>query len=63
MTVSSSWEFSKFSVSLQFFWSICVRVGPSGRMTDPAASIRVVLCICPLPQCCAAGFVQLVQFS
>ena len=45
MTVSSSWELSKFSVSLQFFWSICVRVGPSGRMTDPAASIRVVLCI------------------
>ena len=45
MTVSSSWELSKFSVSLQSFWSICVRVGPSVRMTDPAASISVVLCI------------------
>ena len=59
MTVSSSWDFSKFSVSLQLFWSICVRVGSSVRMTDPAASISVVL----LPQCCAAGFVQPIQFS
>ena len=38
MTVSRSWDFSKFSVSLQFFWSICVRVGLSVRITDPAAS-------------------------
>ena len=45
MTVSSSWDFSKFSVSLQLFWSICVQVGPSVRITDPAASISVVLCI------------------
>lgn len=63
MTVSSSWDFSKFSVSLQLLWSICVRVGPSVRITDPAASISVVLCILPLPQCCAAGFVQPIQFS
>ena len=44
MTVSSSGLFSNFSVPLQMFWSICVRVGPSVRMTDPA-SISVVLCI------------------
>jgi hypothetical protein len=44
MTVSSSWDFSKFSVSLQLFWSICVRVGPSVRIPDPAVSISVVLC-------------------
>jgi hypothetical protein len=45
MTVSSSWKLVELSVSLQFFWSICVRVGPSGRMTNPVASFSVVLCI------------------
>ncbi len=41
MTVICSWDLSKFSISLLLFWSICVRVGPSVRMTDPAASICV----------------------
>jgi len=60
--VSRSKMCLEFFQSLRF-WSISVRVGPSGWMTDPAGSIGVVLCIRLLPQCCTAGFVQPVQFS